>query len=106
MDKDPTLNMLEVKPNLEPVFEETTIEQGQNDFFNSDSEHRFESETDKRLREISETVVEMEKANKEQIESELYNIAYEQTKTKAASILRSSEMKLGDPLVVSESISY
>ncbi len=45
-------------------------------------------------------------SNKEQIESELYNIAYEQTKTKAASILRSSEMKLGDPLVVSESISY
>ena len=45
-------------------------------------------------------------SNKEQIESELYNTAYEQTKTKAASILRSSEMKLGDPLVVSESISY
>ena len=45
-------------------------------------------------------------SNKEQIESELYNTAYEQTKTKAASILKSSEMKLGDPLVVSESISY
>ena len=45
-------------------------------------------------------------SNKDQIESELYNTAYEQTKTKAASILKSSEMKLGDPLVVSESISY
>ena len=45
-------------------------------------------------------------SNKEKIESELYNTAYEQTKTKAASILKSSEMKLGDPLVVSESISY
>lgn len=68
MDKDPTLNMLEVKPNLEPVFKETTTEQGQSDFLDFDSEHKFESETDKRLREISETVVEMEKANKEQIE--------------------------------------
>jgi uncharacterized protein YggE len=45
-------------------------------------------------------------SNKEELESELYNKAYEQTKTKAASILKSSEMKLGDPLVVSESISY
>ena len=45
-------------------------------------------------------------SNKDQIESELYNTAYEQTKIKAASILKSSEMKLGDPLVVSESISY
>ena len=45
-------------------------------------------------------------SNKAQIESELYNAAYEQTKTKAVSILKSSEMKLGDPLVVSESISY
>ena len=45
-------------------------------------------------------------SNKEQLESELYNTAYEQTKIKAASILKSSEMKLGDPLVVSESISY
>ena len=45
-------------------------------------------------------------SNKDQIESELYNTAYEQTKTKAASILKSSEMKLGDPLVVSESMSY
>ena len=45
-------------------------------------------------------------SNKDQIESELYNAAYEQTKTKAVSILKSSEMKLGDPLVVSESISY
>ena len=45
-------------------------------------------------------------SNKDQIESELYNTAYEQTKTKAASILKSSEMRLGDPLVVSESISY
>ena len=45
-------------------------------------------------------------SNKEQLESELYNKAYEQTKTKAASILKSSEMKLGDPLVVSESVAY
>ena len=50
--------------------------------------------------------IEFDISNKEQIESELYNTAYEQTKTKAASILKSSEMKLGDPLVVSESISY
>ena len=45
-------------------------------------------------------------SNKEQLESELYNKAYEQTKTKAVSILKSSEMKLGDPLVVSESVAY
>lgn len=45
-------------------------------------------------------------SNKEMIESELYKTAYEQTKVKAASILKSSEMKLGDPLVVSESVSY
>ena len=50
--------------------------------------------------------IEFDISNKDQIESELYNAAYEQTKTKAVSILKSSEMKLGDPLVVSESISY
>ena len=45
-------------------------------------------------------------SNKDEIESELYNKAYEQSKTKATSILKSSNMTLGDPLVVSENISY
>lgn len=45
-------------------------------------------------------------SNKDEIESELYNIAYEQTKTKASSILKSSDMSLGEPLVISESIAY
>jgi uncharacterized protein YggE len=45
-------------------------------------------------------------SNKDELESELYNKAYEQTKTKAESILKSSEMRLGEPLVVSESIAY
>lgn len=45
-------------------------------------------------------------SNKDEIESELYNKAYELSKTKASSILKSSNMTLGDPLVVSENVSY
>ena len=45
-------------------------------------------------------------SNRESIESELYRDAYEQAKRKGQSILKSSELTLSDPLVVSESISY
>ena len=45
-------------------------------------------------------------SNKDEIESDLYNKAYELSKTKATSILKSSNMTLGDPLVVSENVSY
>ena len=45
-------------------------------------------------------------SNREEIESELYRDAYEQAKRKGQSILKSSELALSDPLVVSESVSY
>lgn len=45
-------------------------------------------------------------SNREEIESELYRDAYEQAKRKGQSILKSSELVLSDPLVVSESVSY
>ena len=45
-------------------------------------------------------------SNRKAVETDLYNKAYQQTKDKAKSILKSSSMALGDPLVVSESVSY
>lgn len=44
--------------------------------------------------------------NKEQIQSEMYNEAYNQAKQKASSILKSSNMKLGTPIIVSEDIEF
>ena len=45
-------------------------------------------------------------SNKDKIESEMYNDAYNQSKQKAESILRSSKMKLGTPIIVSEDIEF
>ena len=43
---------------------------------------------------------------KDRIESEMYKDAYNQTKQKAESILRSSKMKLGTPIIVSEDVEF
>lgn len=45
-------------------------------------------------------------SNKEQLASEMYNEAFNQAKSKAVSILKSSNMKLSSPLVVSEDIAF
>ncbi|WP_369715984.1 SIMPL domain-containing protein [Leptotrichia sp. HSP-536] len=45
-------------------------------------------------------------SNKDKIESEMYNDAYNQSKQKAESILRSSKMKLGTPIIVSEDVEF
>ena len=45
-------------------------------------------------------------SNKDKIESEMYNDAYNQSKQKAESILRSSKMKLGAPIIVSEDVEF
>lgn len=45
-------------------------------------------------------------SNKETIESEMYNEAYTQAKQKATSILKSSTMTLGTPIIVSEDIDF
>ena len=45
-------------------------------------------------------------SDKDKIESEMYKDAYNQTKQKAESILRSSKMKLGTPIIVSEDVEF
>ena len=45
-------------------------------------------------------------SDKDRIESEMYKEAYNQTKQKAESILRSSKMKLGTPIIVSEDVEF
>ena len=45
-------------------------------------------------------------SDKDRIESEMYKEAYNQTKQKAESILRSSKMKLGEPIIVSEDVEF
>ena len=45
-------------------------------------------------------------SDKDRIESEMYKDAYNQTKQKAESILRSSKMKLGAPIIVSEDVEF
>ena len=45
-------------------------------------------------------------SDKDRIESEMYKDAYNQTKQKAESILRSSKMKLGEPIIVSEDVEF
>lgn len=45
-------------------------------------------------------------SDKDRIESEMYKDAYNQTKQKAESILRSSKMKLGIPIIVSEDVEF
>ncbi len=45
-------------------------------------------------------------SDKEKIESEMYNEAFNQAKSKAVSILKSSKMTLSTPLVVSEDINF
>ena len=45
-------------------------------------------------------------SDKDRIESEMYKEAYNQTKQKAESILHSSKMKLGEPIIVSEDVEF
>ena len=45
-------------------------------------------------------------SDKDRIESEMYKDVYNQTKQKAESILRSSKMKLGTPIIVSEDVEF
>ena len=45
-------------------------------------------------------------SDKDRIESEMYKDAYNQTKQKAESLLRSSKMKLGTPIIVSEDVEF
>ena len=45
-------------------------------------------------------------SDKDRIESEMYKDAYNQTKQKAESILRSSKMKLGTSIIVSEDVEF
>lgn len=45
-------------------------------------------------------------SNKKEIESDMYNEAFNQSQAKAMSILKSSVLKLGEPIVVSEDISF
>ena len=45
-------------------------------------------------------------SDKDRIESEMYKDAYNQTKQKAESILHSSKMKLGTPIIVSEDVEF
>ncbi len=45
-------------------------------------------------------------SDKDRIESEMYKEAYNQTRQKAESILRSSNMKLGTPIIVSEDVEF
>jgi len=45
-------------------------------------------------------------SNRAEIESEMYNEAYNQAKQKAASILKSSNLKVGDVIVVSEDVDF
>ncbi len=45
-------------------------------------------------------------SNRAEIESEMYNEAYNQAKQKAASILKSSNLKVGDVIVVSEDADF
>ena len=45
-------------------------------------------------------------SDKDRIESEMYKDAYNQTKQKAESILRSSKMKLGTPIIASEDVEF
>ena len=45
-------------------------------------------------------------SDKDRIQSEMYKDAYNQTKQKAESILRSSKMKLGTPIIVSEDVEF
>lgn len=45
-------------------------------------------------------------SNRDEIESEMYNDAFKQAKNKATSILKSSKMILGTPIIVSEDLSF
>lgn len=45
-------------------------------------------------------------SNRAEIESEMYNEAYNQAKQKVASILKSSNLKVGDVIVVSEDVDF
>jgi len=45
-------------------------------------------------------------SNRAEIESEMYNEAYNQAKQKAESILKSSNLKVGDVIVVSEDVDF
>ena len=45
-------------------------------------------------------------SNRAEIESEMYNEAYNKAKQKAASILKSSNLKVGDVIVVSEDVDF
>jgi len=45
-------------------------------------------------------------SNKGEIESKMYKEAYDQAKQKATSILKSSSMRLGEPIVVSEDVDF
>ena len=45
-------------------------------------------------------------SNRAEIESEMYNEAYNQAKQKATSILKSSNLKVGDVIVVSEDVDF
>ena len=45
-------------------------------------------------------------SNRAEIESEMYNEAYNQAKQKAVSILKSSNLKVGDVIVVSEDVDF
>lgn len=54
---------------------------------------------------IAENII-FDISNKEDIEGQMYNEALEQAKTKAKSILKSSNMTLGNPLVISEDVEY
>ena len=45
-------------------------------------------------------------SNKDQIASDMYNEAFKQAKSKAESILKSSELRLASPIVVSEDVEF
>ena len=45
-------------------------------------------------------------SDRDEIESEMYNDAFKQAKNKATSILKSSKMILGTPIIVSEDLSF
>ena len=53
-----------------------------------------------------EGTIQFDISDKEKIESEMYSEAFNQAKTKAVSILKSSKMALSSPLVVSEDVSF
>lgn len=50
--------------------------------------------------------IDFDLTNKDQIQSEMYNEAYSQAKQKASSILKSSVLKLGTPIIVSEDVEF